>query len=63
MQMFESKPWENQGGIAKDGMSNSKVDQCVVCSLSVKVKWVLCAQCDKRIHGRCAGVKRVTPEF
>ena len=24
---------------------------------------LLCAQCDRWIHGRCAGVKRVTPKF
>ena len=48
------------GGITKDGMSKSKVDPCGVCSLRAKANSVLCLQCDKWIHGRCAGVKRVT---
>ena len=42
------------GGITKDGMSNSKVDPCGICSLRVKVNSALCLQCGKRIHGRCA---------
>ena len=49
--------------ITKDGKSKSKVDPCGVCSLRVKVNSVLCVQCSKWIHGRCAGVKRVTPKF
>ena len=51
------------GGITKDGMSKSKVDPCGVCSLRVKANSVLCFQCGKLIHGKCAGVKRVTPKF
>ena len=51
------------GGITKGGMSKSKVDPCEVCSLRVKVNSVLCLQCVKLIHGRCAGVKRVAPSF
>ena len=42
------------GGITKNGMSKSKVDQCGVCSLRVKANSVLasvlCVQCDKWIH-------------
>ena len=45
------------GGITKDGMSK------MVCSLRIKANSVLCVQCGKWIHGRCAGVKRVTPMF
>ena len=44
-----------------DGMSKSKVDPCGVCSLRVKANSVLCLQCCTWIHGRCAGMKRVTP--
>ena len=51
------------GGITKDGMSKSKVDTCGICSLKVKANSVLCLQCDKWFHGRCAGMKRVTPKF
>ena len=40
-------------------MSKIKVDPCGVCSFSS----VLCVQCGKWIHGRRAGVKRVTPTF
>ena len=51
------------GGITKDGMSKSKVDPCGVCSLRVMSNYVLCLQCGKWIHGRCAGAKKVSPEF
>ena len=51
------------GGITRDGMSKSKVDQCWVCSLRVKVNSVLSLECGKWIYGRCARVKRVTPMF
>ena len=43
--------------ITNDGMSESKVDPCGVCSLRVKVNSLLCLQCAKLIHGKCAGVK------
>ena len=42
------------GGIAKDGMSKSKVDPFGVCSLRVMANSVLCVQCGEWIHGRCA---------
>ena len=48
------------GGITKDGLSNSKVDPCWVCSLRVKANSALCIQCGKWIYGRCAGMKRLT---
>ena len=51
-----------KGGIKKDGMSKSKVDPCGVCSLRIKANSVLCLQCGKWIHRRCAGVKGVTPK-
>ena len=38
------------GGIAKDGLSKSKVDSCGVCSLRVKGNLVLCVQCGKWVH-------------
>ena len=50
-------------GITKDGLSKSQVDQCGVCSLRVKSNSVLYVQCCWWIHGRCAGVKRVTTKF
>ena len=49
--------------ITKDGMSKSMVDPCGVCTLTVKANTVLCVQCGKWIHGRCARVKRVTSTF
>ena len=51
------------GGITKDGMSKSKVDPCRVYSRRAKANSVLCAQCGKGIHSRCAGVNRVTPKY
>ena len=51
------------GSITKNGMSKSKVDSCGVCSLRAKAKPVICLQCSKWIYGKCAGVKRVTPNF
>ena len=51
------------GDITKDGLSNSKVDVCEVCSLRVKPNSAMSVQCGMRIHGRCAGVKRVTSKF
>ena len=50
------------GGITKDGMCKSKDDPCGVCGLRVKASSVLCLQCGKWIHGRCAGMKRATPK-
>ena len=44
-------------------MMKIKVDPCGVCSLRVKANSVLCLQCGKWIHGRCAAVKRVTQMF
>ena len=41
------------GGITLDGLSKSKV-----CCLRIKANSVLCMQCGKSVHGRCAGVKR-----
>ena len=51
------------GSITKDGMYKSKVDPCWVCCLTVKANSVLCLQCGKWIHGRCAGMKSVTQTF
>ena len=50
-------------GITQDGLSKSNVVPCGVCSLRGKVISALCSQCGKWIHGRCAGVKMVTPKF
>ena len=41
-------------GISKNDMSKSKVDPCGICSLRVKANLVLCVQCGKLIHSRCA---------
>ena len=51
------------GGITNDGMSKCEVDPCGVCSFRVKTNSVLFLQCGKCIHSRCAGIKRVTPNF
>ena len=40
--------------ITKDGLSKGNVDPCGVCSLRVKPKSVLSAQCRQWINGRCA---------
>ena len=50
-------------GITKDGLSKSKIDPCGVFSLRVKANSVLCVQCGKWIHGKCARVKMVTARF
>ena len=47
----------------KDGMSESKVYPCVVCSLRVKANSVLCVWCYLWVHGGCSLVKRVTPNI
>ena len=69
MEAFEGKGlkvnlWKSKvivcGGITMDGSSKSKVEQCGVCSMSVKANSVLCLKCGRWIHGSCAGVKRVT---
>ena len=49
--------------ITNDGLSKSIVDPCAVCSLREKANSVLCVQCSKCIHSKCAGVKRVTQKF
>ena len=51
------------GGLTKDDMSRSKVDHFGVCSLRVLADSVLCVQCGKWIHIRCAEVERVIPKF
>ena len=51
------------GSIRKDGLSRGKVDPCGLCGLTVKANSVLCVQCGKWIHDRCARVKRVTPKL
>ena len=48
------------GGVTQDALSKSKFYPCRVCNFRVKANSVLCAQCGKRIHKRCAGV---TPRF
>ena len=49
--------------ITKDGLSKSNVVPCGVCCLGVKANSVLCVQCGRWIHGRCAGLKRMTPNI
>ena len=63
---FESKCfninlWKTN--VMVSSMSEHKVDPSVVCNLRVKSSSVLRVQFGKWIHGRCAGVKRVTPKF
>ena len=50
-------------GITNDSLSKGKVDPCRVCCLAVKANSVLCVQCGKWTHGRCAGVKRVAAKL
>ena len=49
------------GGIANDGLS--KYYPFGIFGLGVNVYSVLCLQCVKQIHSRCARVKRVTPRL
>ena len=51
------------GGITKSVISKSNVDACGICNLRAKTSSVLCFQCGKWVHGRCAGVKMVTAKF
>ena len=51
------------GGITRNDMSRRKVYPCEACRLVVRANSVLCVHCGKWNHGRCAGVKRVIPEF
>ena len=53
-------------GITKNGLSKGKVDPCGVCSLQVRANSVLCVQCGRWTHGRCAsseGDSNVFKEF
>ena len=50
-------------GITNDGYSKSKVNPCYVCIFGVMANSVLCVQCGKWIHGRCAGVQRLLQRF
>ena len=47
-------------GITIVGIFKGKVDPSGVCCLIVMANSVLCLQCGKWIHGRCAGVKMMT---
>ena len=51
------------GGIIKDGLSKSKIDSCWISGLRGKANLVLCVQCGKLIHSRCATKKRMTKTF
>jgi hypothetical protein len=44
-------------------VSKSKVDPCGMCGKRVMTNSVLCTNCNKWIHARCAKVKRVTPKL
>ena len=48
---------------AEGEVSVSKVDPCGICGKRVIANSVLCVKCRKRIHGRCAKLKRVTPRL
>ena len=72
MEAFDSKGLKDNlrktkvmvgSGITHDGLSESMVDPCGVCSLRVKANCVLCVQCGLWIHNRCVRVKWVTPKF
>ena len=51
------------GGITKDGMYQSNVDLCGVCSLSVKANSVLCLQCGKWMCWSENGNSKVVKKF
>ena len=51
------------GDVTMDGMSESMVDPCGICSLRAKANSVLCLQCGKWTHGRCAGMSSVTTKL
>ena len=51
------------GGITMDGISKSNVDRYGVCSLRVKTNTVVCFQCGKWMHDRCAIFKWVTQKL
>ena len=51
------------GGITHNGLSESNVGPFGVYSLRVKADSVLCFQCGRWIHGRCARVKRLTQKI
>ena len=51
------------GGIAKKGLSKSKVKPCVVYNLRKKANSVLCVQCGKWIRSKCADMKMMTQKF
>ena len=64
---FESKGMKVNIGKTKMMVSDSegevlksKIDPCGVCGNRVMSNYVLCKQCGKWIHGRCAKMKRVT---
>ena len=44
----------------KGEVLNSKVDPCVKCGKRVMANSVMCTNCGKSAHGRCAKMKRVT---
>ena len=50
-------------GITEEGLSKSKADPCVFCSLRVKANSVLCVQCGNWIHDKCIRVKNVFVEL
>jgi len=43
--------------------AKSKIDPCRVCGKRVKMaaNFILCTNCRKWVHGRCANIQRVTP--
>ena len=50
-------------GIAKDLLYIAEVHLCGIYGLRVKANPVICVECVKWIHGRCAEVKRVILNF
>ena len=50
-------------GITSGGLSKSKAYTCQLYGLRVKANSVLCVQGGKWVHGRCGGMKMVTPRL
>ena len=49
--------------ISQVGLSRGKIDPCGFCCMKVNDSSVLCGRHGKWIHGRCAGLKRLTPKI
>ena len=49
--------------ITKDDLSNSTVCPCRISGLRIEASSVVCVKYGKGTHGKCAGLKWLTPKF